>query len=115
MALKFEYPVVTFHSDDLEDTEVSYYNGKIIPICLEKEPYEMTLETQGCSFHLIFGSQINGNFLCIPNWQFGCELSDYPDRHWNMDSILREYSQLDYEDATAIAWGLSLISKYIGK
>ena len=114
MAIQFKYPVVIFESDDPEDTEISYYKGKITPICLDKEPYEMTLDARGYSFHLIFGSQINGNFLCIPNWQFGCELADYHNRSWNMDSILHEDSQLDYEDATAIVWGLSLVSDYIG-
>lgn len=113
MAIQFQYPVVSFESDDPEDTEIFYYTGRIRPICLDKEPYEMTLDARGCSFHLIFGSQINGNFLCIPNWQFGCELADYNNRSWNMDSILHEDSQLDYEDATAIVWGLSLVSDYI--
>lgn len=113
MSIQFEYPVVTFESDDPEDTEISYYNGKIRPIRLCNEPFGMTLDAQGRSFHLIFGSQINGNFLCVPNWQFGCGLADYTGRHWNMDSILSEYSQLDYEDATAIVWGLPLISDYL--
>ena len=113
MAIQFEYPVVTFESDDPEDTEITYYEGKIRPICLDKEPYEMTLDTHGCSFHLICGRQINGNFLCIPNWQFGCELADYSEKSWNMNSMLDKYSQIDYEDATAIVWGLSLIQDYI--
>ena len=102
MAISFEFPVVYFHSDDLEDAEVSYCKGAIKPIQLDHEPYEMTLEAQGCSFHLIFGSQINGRFLCIPNWQFGCELAELTDKDWNLDSMLNTYSQLDYEDATAI-------------
>ena len=109
----FKYPVVNFESDDPEDTEISYHKGRIRYIRLDQEPYEISLDAQGCSFHLIFGSQINGNFLCIPNWQFGCELADYSEKTWNLNSILHEYSKLDYEDATAIVWALSLISKYI--
>ena len=113
MAISFEFPVVYSYSDDPEDAEVSYYKGAIKPIQLDHEPYEMTLEAQGYSFHLIFGSQINGNFLCIPNWQFGCELAELTDRNWNLESMMHTTSQLDYEDATAIVWGLSLASKYI--
>ena len=113
MAITFEFPVVCFHSDDPEDAEVSYCKGAIRPIQLDQEPYEMNLEARGYSFHLIFGSQINGNFLCIPNWQFGCELADLRDKDWNLDSILHADSQLDYEDATAIVWGLSIVSSFI--
>lgn len=113
MAMSFEFPVVYFYSDDPEDAEVSYCKGAIKPIRLDREPYEVNLEARGYSFHLIFGTQINGNFLCIPNWQFGCELADLSDKDWNLDSILKADSQLDYEDATAIIWGLALISEFL--
>lgn len=113
MPLSFEYPVVYFISDDPEDAEVSYYEGSVWPINLEREPYEMTLIAQGYSFHLIFGSQINGRFLCIPDWQFGCELAQLSDKSWNLNSILEKDSRLDYEDATAITWALDMVSKMI--
>ena len=113
MAISFEFPVVYFYSDDPEDAEVSYCKGAINPIQLDQEPYEANLEAQGYRFHLIFGTQINGNFLCIPNWQFGCELAGLSDKDWNLDSILKVGSQLDYEDATAIVWGLALISEFL--
>ena len=113
MAMSFEFPVVYFYSDDPEDAEVSYCKGAIKPIRLDREPYEVNLEAHGYSFHLIFGTQINGNFLCIPNWQFGCELADLSDKDWNLDSILKVGSRLDYEDATAIIWGLALIAEFL--
>lgn len=113
MPIAFEYPVVYLDSDDPEDADISYCGGSIWPINFDQEPYEMTLDARGCSFHLIFGSQINGRFLCIPNWQFGCELAQLTNRSWNLDSILEKTSRLDYEDATAITWALDLVSSLI--
>ena len=113
MEIPFEFPVVYFCSDDLEDAEITYCEGTLKPIRFDREPYEMNLEARGYSFHLVFGSQAGGNFLCIPNMQFGCELADLTDKDWNLHSMLRIDSLLDYEDATAIIWGLSLASNYI--
>lgn len=113
MPISFEFPVVTFYSDDLEDADISYYKGTIKPIRLDREPYEITLEARGYSFHLIFGSQIYGNFMCIPNYQFGCELAGLTNKDWNLHSMLQVDSLLDYEDATAIVWGLAIASNYM--
>lgn len=113
MPISFEYPVVYFYSDDPEDADISYCEGAVWPINFDREPYEMTLDAQGCSFHLIFGSQINGRFLCIPDWQFGCELARFTDQSWNLNSILEKDSRLDYEDATAIVYALDLVSTLI--
>ena len=113
MVLPFEFPVAYLDPVDPEASETSYCKASINPIQIDHQPYEMDLEARGYSFHLIFGSQVNGNFLCIPNWQFGCELGGLTDKFWNTESILHADSQLDYEDATAIAWALSLISSFI--
>ena len=115
MKIPFEFPVVWLDSDDPELSDISYRKGEIIPVRLDREPYEADLEARGFSFHLIFGSQVNGNFLCIPNWQFGCELAELSDRSWNMDSILHADSFLEYEDATAVAWALSVLSSYLSR
>ena len=113
MPISFEYPVVYFYSDDPEDSDITYCEGTIWPINLDREPYEMNLNAQGCSFHLIFGRQVNGRFLCIPNWQFGCELAKLKDTSWNLNSILEKDSRLDYEDASAITYALELVSDLI--
>ena len=102
------YPVVYMDDDDPEDHVVVQEQGRIIPHQLSKEPYEVDVEALGYSFHLIFGRQCNGWFLCIPNWNIGCELADPSDRFWNLDSILKT-DQLDYEEGTAIVWALSNI------
>ena len=81
------YPVVYLDEDDPEDRVIVRESGKITPIQLSQEPYEVNVAARGSSFHLIFGSQINGMFLCIPNWNVGCELSRLSDRDWNMNSL----------------------------
>ena len=105
MMILYEFPIISQQQQDL----VQYRKASIYPVHLAGEPYEAFIEAQGLSFHIIFGSQANGNFLCIPNWQLGCELSDYSDKNWNRESILRSSSMLGYEDATAIVYGIDLI------
>lgn len=113
MSIPFEYPVVHLDPEDPVDAEISYSQGLIEPIRMDHEPYEMILNAQGYRFHLIFGSQVNGHFLCIPNWQFSCELARLNNKSRNLDSILRNDGCIDYEDATAITWALDMASELI--
>lgn len=109
----FEFPVIYFHSDDPEDAEILKEKAKLRTIQTNQEPYEANVETMGSSFHLIFGHQINGFFLCIPNWQFGCELARLDNEDWNINSMLSRTTRITYEHATAIARALSLIEKQL--
>ena len=103
------YPVAYQKDGRSGDTAVKHERGKIIPYRLTGELHEMAVEARGCSFHLIFGDQINGMFLCIPNWDIGCELSSLTDRHWNRDSLLKT-GRIDFEECNAIVWALSSIA-----
>ena len=117
MKISYEFPVIYLDGDDPEhgEAKIVYEKACIRPLQLHRDPYEVLLEARGYSFHIIFGSQINGNFLCIPNWNVGGELAELWDRSWNMDSILRAGNQLDYEDATAITYALALLETSIHK
>lgn len=110
--IQYWYPVVYLNDDDPEDNIVVHDEGKIIPLRLHQEPYEVNVEARGSSFHLIFGSQVNGMFLCIPNWNIGVELSRLSDRDWNMNSLLKT-DRLDYEETTAIIWALYSIGELL--
>ena len=113
MKYQYEFPVVHLDPDDYEIADVEQQEAALRPINLEKEPFEAVIEARGYSYHIIFGSQINGGFLCIPNWNYGCELAALSDVSWNMDSILHnDFDVLDYEEATAIAYGLAFIQKH---
>ncbi|EFE90962.1 hypothetical protein GCWU000341_02069 [Oribacterium sp. oral taxon 078 str. F0262] len=63
------------------------------------------------SFYLIFGHQINGFFLCIPNWQFGFEPAELDGENRDMNSMRRRTPLITYEDVTARARALSLLRK----
>lgn len=80
--IPYEFPVT---ARCCQNDPVQHKKASLYPVSINKEPYEAFIEAQGLSFHVIFGSQANGNFLCIPNWQLGCELSDYTDKNWNTE------------------------------
>ena len=42
-------------------------------------PLEAVIESDGESFHIIYGKHNRGYYLVIPNWNVGCEMSDYKD------------------------------------
>lgn len=106
------YPVVCSNGDTSEDRIVVRESGKISPIQLKKEPYEVAIEAGGSSFHLVFGHKSEGMFLCMPDRYTGCELSELSDRDSNMNSLLNT-GLLDYEDTAAIVWALYSISSLL--
>ena len=107
--ITFSFPL----RENPENRQVVESTGTLMPIQLGKEPFETTLHARGYSFHLIFGNQINGWFLCVPNWGIGCELAQLDDRCWNLNSILNATDRLKYADAAAITWALSELNEYI--
>ena len=50
---------------------------------------EAVINARGSSFHVITGSYEYGNYLCVPNMDFGCELSYLSDTFWNAERIKR--------------------------
>ena len=82
MILSYQYPVVYFYSDDPEDSEVIQKEGCIEPIRISKEPYEAVVTAEGYSFHILFGSQRNGMFLCIPDCPIWMMSSGITNRLW---------------------------------
>lgn len=111
--ITFKYPVVKLDVEQPDESVLLYREGEIRPIQLDHEPYEMSVNTYDHGFHLIFGSQINGNFLCIPNWQFGCELSRLDNKAWNMDALNWDESRIVPEDMPAIVWALAEVAELI--
>lgn len=77
--------------------------------CIKRgNPLELDIDANGWSFHVIVGTQANGNFICIPNWNVGSELAGLNDTFWNRERM-RNYSGLDDENANAIAAALNWI------
>lgn len=83
----------------------------INPIHSYVETYETNFCMNGNYYHLIFGKQANGWFLCIPNHQIGVELAHPSDQFWNRESL--EHAGMSKYEAVAISRLLSDLSKYI--
>ena len=49
--------------------------------------YELKITGHGHCFHAMVGIHAYGAFLCIPSWQFGCELASFSDRFYNFYRI----------------------------
>lgn len=113
MMIPYQYPVVYFHGDDPEDSEVIQREGYIEPLRIRREPYEAVVTAEGYSFHILFGSHCSGKFLCIPNWHMGCELSYLDDVFWNHESIMGKDESFGYENATAISYALKELKNVI--
>jgi len=75
---------------------------------------EMDVSGRGSSFHIIFGRYINGNYLCIPGWNVGCELSGLTDTFWNTERIEKQIGKVDaITVATALKEAYFLIEKAV--
>lgn len=114
--ITFEYPYFIFREEDPEDSVIVQREATIRPVNLSHEPYDAYLNNDGNSYHLIFGKQINGHFLCIPNWFIGCELASYDSIEWNESSLSEAVyynGKIDYNDVSAICYALKAIEAYL--
>ena len=66
-----------------------------------KDFYELSLTGKGSYFHVIVGPHENGHFICIPNWQVGCEPGSYDDRFWNREQLIHQLNPVDTETVVA--------------
>ena len=78
------------------------------------EPVEMDIHANGWSFHVIVGKQINGKYICIPNWSIGSELGHLDDEYWNRERLCK-YTSLHEDNAVAIARALLEINRWLIK
>ena len=74
-------------------------------------PCEAELCARGSSFHLIVGHHSYGNYICIPNWDIGTELSALTDVFWN-EERLRHYSRMKKVDACTVVAALRALAEY---
>ena len=81
----------------------SIWTATISPMSKNRAFYEVEINGRGSSFHVICGPQSNGHFLCIPNWQVGCELGEYNDVFWNSEQLGKQLSPVD---TVTVALGL---------
>ena len=51
--------------------------------------FETDIVANGCSYLVMYGKHVNGYFCCIPNFGYGCEMSDPNDTAWNYNSLIK--------------------------
>jgi len=56
--------------------------------------YEIYVESRS-GLLIIFGETSSGNFLCIPNFNVGCELAGLSDRFWNQERLISILGEID--------------------
>ena len=68
---------------------------------------EMRFIARGSSIHAVVGPQVNGNFICIPAFNVGSELSELGDAFWNTERLSPLIGDVD---AATVAQGLLELS-----
>ena len=68
--------------------------------------YEVRITGRGHAFHAMIGTHEHGGFLCIPSFQFGCQLSFFSDLFYNRERIMRTF---DPYIAETLARAISLL------
>lgn len=63
------------------------WTGRLILLDRGNGWYEAEIHGRGTCFHVLAGRHKYGNYLCIPDHDIGCELSDFSDIFWNEERI----------------------------
>lgn len=63
------------------------WSGELTLLVKTAHHNEAIITSRGTRFHIITGKYQNGNYLCVPNMDFGCELSHLSDTFWNAERI----------------------------
>jgi hypothetical protein len=86
------------------------WNGEIKKLHGNKEQCEFEFNSRGNYYHVIVGKHDYGNYVCIPNWDVGCELADYVDYFWNVERLSK---RLKKEDAITVATAIREVKKLL--
>ena len=79
------------------------WTGELIRLDGGSGWYEAEINGRGTYFHILAGRHKYGNYLCIPNHDIGCGLSDFSDIFWNEERI---GSLMRKVDAVTVVTGL---------
>ena len=91
------------------DSESRLCKGKVTRV-QQGDPLEAEIQANGWSFHVIVGTQWNGNYICIPNWSVGSELANLEDEFWNYERLTNS-TELNEDEALAIVKALAEIDE----
>ena len=89
-----------------DGSRIETWTGEIILLRWRPGWYEAEINGRGTYFHILAGRHKYGNYLCIPNHDVGCELSDFSDIFWNEGRISNLMRKVD---AVTVAAGLAYL------
>lgn len=93
-----EYTCILRHGSRKEQ-----WTGRLTLLQKRSGLCEAEIRGRGTYFHVLVGRHKYGNYLCIPNHDIGCELSDFSDIFWNEERLC---SLMQKVDAVTVATGL---------
>ena len=110
MGVQYPFPAISYESKCMEKKELFTWNGTV-QLLRPNQPslIEAVINARGHRFHILTGLHIYGGWLCIPDWNIGCELSCLNDRFWNFSSLQR--AGLGILEASSIADALAAIGR----
>ena len=50
--------------------------------------FEVSFNTCGSNYLVIYGKHVNGYYCCIPNWEVGCEMAEPSDTFYNTERLV---------------------------
>jgi len=65
---------ITYTCFDFSSIEYPMKWKGIVDILNEDDPHEFSVRARGCIFQVILGSYKYGAYICIPNYNIGCDL-----------------------------------------
>lgn len=68
---------------------------------------EICIKARSTSIEIVVGTTEMFNFICIPDYSFGCYMSHFTDKFWNTDRLEMGIGIID---AITIAKGLSYLA-----
>ena len=89
-----------------DGSRIETWTGEIILLRWRPGWYEAEMNGRGTYFHILAGVHKYGNYLCIPNHDVVCELSDFSDIFWNEGRISNLMRKVD---AVTVAAGLAYL------
>lgn len=73
----------------------THWTGVISVVKGDRKKCEFEIRSRGHYYHVIVGTHDFGHFVCIPNWDVGCELSDFSDLFWNSERLAKCFRKTD--------------------
>ncbi len=85
-------------------------NAKIQASYQANVHFEISLSIAGESYLVIYGEHINGNFCCVPDCGWGCEMAEPNDTYYNSNRLQSCGAKKEIADSIAKA-----IKEYVKK